>query len=290
MLNCEEPDEEMIKKTLQKMVESRVPMDRISRLDIDLNEYGYDPWGFHLETSKVVMLISQWFYRRYFRVKTYGIENVPTGRVMLIANHSGQLPMDGALIGTAMMLDAEPPRLIRSMIEYWAPKVPYASTFFLRMGQCIGLPENCRRLLRKDAALLIFPEGAKGCGKTWQHRYKLQSFGTGFMRLALTAECPIVPVAVIGGEEMAPSFVNMRRTARLLGMPYLPITPTFPLTGPFGLIPYPTKYRLHFGRPVLYQGDPNDEDEVVEEMVEDVKFRLQALIDDGLRQRRHIFW
>ena len=280
----------MIKKTLKKIVDRSVPQDRLARLDLDLNEYGYDPWGFHFETSKLVLAMCLWLYRRYFRVKTFGIENVPPGRVMLIANHSGQLPIDGILIGTAMMYEAEPPRFVRSMVEYWAPTLPYVSTFFLRMGQTIGLPENCLRLLRNDHALLIFPEGARGSGKTWANRYRLEHFGTGFMRLALQAECPIVPIAVIGGEEMAPSLVNLRRTARVLGMPYLPITPTFPLAGPLGVIPYPTKFRIHFGRPVIYQGDPNDEDDVIEEMVDDVKFRVQALIDEGLRQRRHIFW
>jgi 1-acyl-sn-glycerol-3-phosphate acyltransferase len=159
-----------------------------------------------------------------------------------------------------------------------------------RCGQIVGLPDNCRRLLERDEAILVFPEGSKGISKTWQHRYQLQRFGYGFMRLALATGTPIVPVAVIGAEEQAPALWNARPIARLLGAPAFPITPTFPWLLPIGALPYPTRYRIYFGEPMTFTGDPNDDDAVVGRKVKRVKTRLQAMINEGLRNRTHIFW
>ena len=280
----------MVRERIERFVDSKIGTELESKVDVELNEYGFDPWGFDMGTAKLTLYICSLLYKYYFRVSTYGIDNLPAGKCLLVGNHSGQLPIDGVMIGTAMALEADPPRLIRSMVEYWAPMLPFVGTFFARIGQTIGTPDNCLRMLSKNYTILVFPEGAKGCGKVWSKRYSLQKFGTGFMRLALEGRAPIVPVAVIGGEEMAPSFWNARKVARYLGFPYIPITPTFPWTGPFGFIPYPTKYRLHFGEPIYMEGDPNDEDDVIDEKIQFVKQTLQNLIDDGLRRRRHIFW
>src|SRR5689334_13210016 len=135
------------------------------------NEYGVDPFGFNLDYSLAAVAPLLWLYRHYFRVETYGIEKVPRGRVLLISNHSGQLPVDGAMIGVAMMIEAHPPRAIRSMVEKWVPTLPYISTLFARVGQIVGTPENCRRLLDSGEAILVFPEGARGISKLWPQRY-----------------------------------------------------------------------------------------------------------------------
>ena len=195
----------MIRERFQEFVDRKVGTDLERRIDVELNEYGYDSWGFHMGTAKIALLVCKFFYQHYFRVCTFGIKNVPTGKVMLVANHSGQIPIDGMLIATAMVLEADPPRVLRSMVEYWAPTLPFIGTFFSRVGQTTGTPDNCLRMLKKNYSILVFPEGAPGCGTTWNKRYQLQSFGTGFMRLALDAQAPIVPVTLLAaGQQLSP--------------------------------------------------------------------------------------
>ena len=248
------------------------------------NEYGVDPFGFNLDYSLAAVAPLLWLYRKYHRVETFGIEKVPKGRVLLVANHSGQLPMDGAMIGVAMMMEAQPPRAIRSMVEKWVPTLPYISTFFARVGQIVGTPENCRRLLAAEEAILVFPEGARGITKLWPQRYQLQEFGLGFMRLALETDTPIVTIAVVGAEEQAPALVDVKPVAKLLGFPAFPLTPT-------GLpFPLPTKYRLYFGDPMHFSGRADDEDSELDKKVRTVKAAIQTMIHQGLKERRGIFW
>lgn len=248
------------------------------------NEYGVDPFGFSLDYSLAAVAPFVWLYKHYFRVQTYGLEKVPDGRVLLIANHSGQLPLDGAMIGVALLTERDPPRAVRSMVEKWMPTLPYVSTFMSRVGQVVGTPENCRRLLESEEAITVFPEGTRGVNKLWSQRYRLQQFGLGFMRLALETQTPIVPVAVIGGEEQAPALFNLKPLARVLGFPAFPITPTLvPL-------PLPTKYRIYFGDPLRFTGRADDEDAELDKKVAQVKAAIQAMIDQGLRERQHVFW
>ncbi|MDC0714328.1 lysophospholipid acyltransferase family protein [Stigmatella sp. ncwal1] len=258
--------------------------DRLQALARTENEYGVDPFGFNLDFSLAAVAPLLWLYRHYHRVETFGLENVPPGRVLLVSNHSGQLPMDGAMIGVALMMEADPPRAIRSMVEKWVPTLPYISAFFARVGQIVGTPENCRRLLAAGEAILVFPEGMRGISKLWPQRYQLQDFGLGFMRLALETDTPIVPVAVIGAEEQAPALMDLKPLARLLGFPAFPITPT---GVPF---PLPTKYRLYFGEPMHFTGRADDEDSELDKKVRTVRAAIQAMIHQGLKERRSIFW
>ncbi|SEK39902.1 1-acyl-sn-glycerol-3-phosphate acyltransferase [Stigmatella aurantiaca] len=258
--------------------------ERLQDLARTENEYGVDPFGFNLDFSLAAVAPLVWLYRHYHRVETFGIENVPAGRVLLVSNHSGQLPMDGAMIGVALMMEASPPRAIRSMVEKWVPTLPYISAFFARVGQIVGTPENCRRLLNAGEAILVFPEGMRGISKLWPQRYQLQDFGLGFMRLALETDTPIVPVAVIGAEEQAPALMDLKPLAKLLGFPAFPITAT-------GLpIPLPTKYRLYFGEPLHFTGRADDEDSELDKKVRTVRAAIQAMIHQGLKERRSIFW
>ena len=164
----------------------------------NVSKYGTDEFGFSPDFVKRVLPIATLVHRGYFRVNVTGVENVPEGRVLLIANHSGQLPFDGVMIATSLILEADPPRMVRSMIEKWVPSLPFVSTVLARLGQITGIPENCRRLLEADEAILVFPEGARGISKTYDKRYQLQKFGQGFMRLALETNTPIVPVSLVG--------------------------------------------------------------------------------------------
>jgi 1-acyl-sn-glycerol-3-phosphate acyltransferase len=257
--------------------------DRLTALARTENEYGVDPFGFNREFSLAALAPFIWLYRHYHRVEVHGIERVPPGRVLLVSNHSGQLPMDGAMIGVAMVLEAQPPRFIRSLVDKWVPALPYVSTFMARMGQIVGTPENCRRLLGAGEAILVFPEGTRGIAKLWPQRYQLQDFGLGFMRLALETDTPVVPVAVVGAEEQAPALLDLKPLARLLGMPAFPVTPT---GIPF---PLPTKYRIYFGEPLRFTGRADDEDSELDKKVRTVKGAIQTLLNQGLRERQGVF-
>ena len=250
------------------------------------NEYGFDPFGFNRDEAKLGALLARFFYKTYFRVEVHGIERIPRGRVLLIANHSGQLPFDGIGIGGALLFDHEPPRIVRAMVEKYVQTLPFVSYVFARWGQITGTPENCKRLLEDEEAILVFPEGAKGISKPFTQRYQLQEFGLGFMRLALETKSPIVPVAVIGAEEQAPA-VNVKAIAKLIGAPAFPVLPLPPF---FPILPYPVKYRIYFGEPLSFDGDPDDEDEVLEEKVRHVRNEIQSMIRIGLKERKHIFW
>ena len=264
-------------------------IDRIDALKADLAGRPTDDFGFDPDALKPVAPILSWLYREYFRVQTFGLTDLPAGRVLYISNHSGQIPLDGMMIGSALLLEATPPRAVRSMVERWVPTLPYVSTFFARLGQVVGTPENCRTLLQQDEAVLVFPEGVRGISKTYDHAYQLQEFGNGFMRLALENQTPIVPVAVVGAEEQYPALWNLKPVADLLDMPALPVTPVM-LLGPLGLLPLPVRYRIHFGRPMYFEGDPHEEEGSLEAKVEQVRGAIQDMLTRGAAEREHIFW
>lgn len=246
-----------------------------------------DPFGLDPAVARYAVVVARWLYRSWFRAEVFGIENVPDGRVLLISNHSGQVPLDAMAIACSLLLDRTPPRFVRSMVEKWTATLPFVSEFFPRVGQIVGVPENCLRLLEMDEPILVFPEGSKGISKTFAHRYRLTDFGSGFMRLALQTRTPIVPVAVIGAEEQYISVSDMKPLAKLLGMPALPLMPQ--LLVPGGFMPLPTRYRIYFGEPMTFQGDADDEDAVIEEKVALVKGTVQSMINRGLKERRSIF-
>lgn len=243
---------------------------------------GWDPFGFDPDALERILPAVHALYRSYFRVLTFGIENIPHGRALLIANHSGQIPLDGMMIATSLLVESDPPRLVRAMIEKWVPTIPFISSLFARVGQVVGTPNNARSLLHRDDLLMVFPEGSRGISKTFDRRYQLEEFGLGFMRLALETNTPIVPIAVVGAEEQLPSFYNARRLAKVLRMPALPISPTL-------FVPLPVRYRIYFGEPMYFTGHCDDEDRVIREKVDQVVNAVRALIDRGLRERPGIF-
>ena len=249
---------------------------------------GYDQWGFSGEEAKLYFSLA---YRisRYFRPQIFGAENVPEGRVIVVPNHSGQFPFDGLVVAVALLTGTSHPRVVRAMAERWFPTLPFVNIAFSRAGVTVGDPVNARNLLAADNALLVFPEGANGSGKTWERRYQLEPFGRGFMRLALQAESPIVPTAVIGAEESIISLHNAAPIAKILGMPYFPLPALLPLLGPLAYLPLPTRFHIHFGEPMRFSGPFDDEDERIDEKVAVVRRRVQQLVDDGLAARKAVF-
>jgi 1-acyl-sn-glycerol-3-phosphate acyltransferase len=280
------------RRSLDETVRKLLGPDFEERARIVAGRYsrtGGDPFGFDLEQAKYALMVCAFFYRGYFRAEVHGIENVPSeGRALLIANHSGQVPLDGAMIGSAVFFDAKPPRVIRAMVEKWAQTLPFVSTFFSRVGQVVGVPENARRLLAMDELLLVFPEGTRGISKPFSRRYQLEEFGNGFMRLAIENDAPIIPVAVIGAEEQYVNVGNFGWAARALRMPVFPLIPQMFVPG--GQLPLPTKYHLFFGEPMRFKGDADEDDSVIEEKVFLVKQTIQSMINRGLKERRGIFF
>jgi len=263
--------------------------ERISKIPNRINEYGFDAYGLSPEFLRRGVLPGVLLYRYYFRTECFDVERVPAGRCLLVANHAGQLPFDAMMLTTAMLLEADPPRIARGMGEYWIPRLPFLGTAAARGGAMVGTPENCRHMLENDECVMVFPEGVRGMNKRFRERYHLQRFGQGFARLALEARAPIVPVGIVGSEEQQPGLSNLPRLARVLGMPAFPITPTFPWLGPLGLLPLPVKYRIYFGEPLELEGDSNDEDAAIEPCVARVRSEIEALLARGLRERRGIF-
>lgn len=277
----------------QRFIDTMDPelWESIRNMDAGQNEYGYDPFGFEPEFLKYVSPFAQFLYRKYFRADVHDIQHVPeSGRVMLIANHSGQIAIDGFIVGCSMLFDHDPPRIVRSMVEHWVPTIPFVSTFMARAGQVVGTRENARILLDRGGLLSVFPEGVRGISKTYDEAYNMVPFGLGFMRLALETNTPIVPVGVVGGEEQLPSVFNFKKLGDLLGMPAFPITPTMLMLGPAGAMPLPVKYRLYFGEPMTFEGKSDDEDRVVRGKVNRVQEAIAALIERGLDEREGVFF
>lgn len=245
-----------------------------------LGSFGYDPWGYNEDTFRFALGAAKLLYDKYFRVVAHGLENIPAeGRVLIIGNHSGQLPMDGALVGVAAATNPHGPRLARAMIERFFPTVPWLGNFLNALGGVIGDPVNCAKMLDMNEAIIVFPEGIRGSGKLYAKRYQLQRFGNGFMHLAMTHRAPIVPVGIVGCEETMPAIANLAPIAKLLGLPYLPIVPS--------LLPLPARVYLNFGKPMHFS--PAASEAEVTDQVESVKTELRRLIQLGLDERTSLY-
>lgn len=270
------------------MLDNLFPIDpevaaRVEALDLQFNKFGVDPYG--IDKHELIRFVSAfaWFYRFYFKVDVYGLDNVPSrGRGLLIGNHSGGVAIDGAMAMGSMLLDAEPPRLPHAMIDKFIHQFPGASKMMARTGQFTGNPDQAVRLLRDERLLLVFPEGARGTAKLAKDADSLVDFGTGFMRLALETKSPIIPFGFVGGGEALPTIANLKRLGRMLGVPYIPVTK-------WGvLVPKPTRFQLLYGKPMVFEGSGHERDELVNAMVDRVKERIADLIRQGraLREKK----
>jgi 1-acyl-sn-glycerol-3-phosphate acyltransferase len=238
----------------------------------------------------------EFLYTRYFRVATHGLEHIPErGRAIIVANHSGTLPYDGAMLMYAVRRDSAAHRDVRPLVEDFVFHFPYLGTFMNRIGGVRACQENAERLLADDQLVAVFPEGIKGIGKLYKERYRLQRFGRGgFIKLALRTGAPIIPAAIVGAEEIHPMVSKVTFLAKSLGVPYLPVTPTFPFLGPLGLLPLPTKWTVQFGQPIdytaAYGADAADDRILVNKLGETVRSTIQDLIDEALSQRKSILF
>lgn len=269
------PREELFKRLVTPDIE-----ELLAKMPKPVGSFGYDPWGYNENVVKVALGLTRFLYEKYFRVVAHGLENIPRkGRLLVIGNHSGQLPMDGVLVGYALATNPHGPRAARAMIERFFPTVPYLGNLLNAVGAVIGDPVNCAKLLDHDEAIIVFPEGVRGSGKLYRQRYQLQRFGNGFMHLALQHKTPIVPVGIVGCEETMPSLYDIKPLARLLGIPYFPVAP---------LLPLPARVYLNFGKPMHFKGSVTSEDEVTEK-VETVKAQIRELVEAGLKERTSVY-
>ncbi len=229
-------------------------------------------------------------YRRWFRVTVRGAEHVPAeGRAMIVANHGGALPWDGLMVRTALRLEHPARREARWLTEDFVYHMPFLGPFLTRVGAVRACPENAERLLDQDALLTVFPEGIKGIGKLYRDRYRLQRFGRGgYAKLALRTGTPIVPAGIVGSEEAYPLLVQSTLLAKLVGVPFLPVTPTFPWLGPLGLVPLPSRWVMVFGEPITFDehGPEAAQDALlVNRLNDEVRARVQELVEDALGAR-----
>jgi 1-acyl-sn-glycerol-3-phosphate acyltransferase len=258
-------------------------------------EYFEDEWGFDEGFAEAVYPFADLAYRRWWRVEATGAANVPAhGRALLVANHSGAIfPFDAAMMVVAMMKTHPLPRWPRFLVLDWAFTLPFLSIFMRRVGGVPASRHNAGRLLEQDHLVMVFPEGTKGTGKPFSQRYQVQRFGRGgFVETAISTRSPIVPVAVVGAEEIYPKLGESEALARLTGAPFFPITPTFPWLGALGLIPLPSRWRIEFCEPIDVSEHPPEAAEdrrVTLDLAERVREAIQEKVYENLVQRGSAF-
>jgi 1-acyl-sn-glycerol-3-phosphate acyltransferase len=273
------------------MAEALIRVRMIGAAD-HVDDFGYDA----AFAARVAPLL-EFLYDRWWRVELSGAEHVPaSGRVLLVGNHSGGfLPYDGLMLAHGVSTRrAGGGRDVRPLVEDFVYHFPGLGPVLTRLGAVRASAENAARLLAREHAIAVFPEGAKGVGKYYRERYRLQRFARGgFVTLALRTGAPLVPVAIIGAEEIHPIIAKSQWLARLLRMPYFPVTPTFPWLGLLGLVPLPTKWRIVFGAPLDLAGehgrDAADDDLLVNRVKEQVRERIQRMVVETLRTRDSVF-
>lgn len=256
--------------------------------DYEVDEFGYDAEL----TDKVVLELLRPLYHRWFRAETLELKHVPPdGGALIVANHAGTLPVDALMLQVALHDEAgRALRLLGADLVYQLPMLSHLSR---KTGHTLAHPDDADRLLRKGELVGVFPEGFKGVGKPFSERYKLQRFGRGgFVAAAIRAGVPIVPTAIVGSEEIYPKIGDLPTLARLLGLPYLPITPFFPLLGPLGLVPLPSKWLIEFGEPIRtddYDPAAADDPMLVFNLTDQIREVIQHLLDQLRLRRGHAF-
>lgn len=254
-----------------------------------------DDFGFDAKFNASVLPFFEFLYTMWWRVEVSGIENVPAeGAGMIVANHSGVLPWDGVMVNLAVRHEHPAARQCRMLALDMFALLPFFAPLLARMGSVRANPENGERLLRRGEVVGVFPEGVKGVGKPYKDRYKLARFGRGgFVRLALRTGAPIIPCAIVGAEEVHPKIGSMDWVGRPFGLPYFPITPTFPALGPIGVVPLPSKWWIDFAEPVAVEkyGKKAAEDPIlVTRLSEQVRGTVQMMIDTRLARRQSVWF
>lgn len=255
----------------------------------EVDEFGLDP-TYEARLRPFLDFLCE----RYFRVETSGLQHVPSdGRALVVANHSGTVPLDGLVLRSTLRLRHRSQRQLRWLAEDFVYYLPFAGAFFTRLGAVRACQENAERLLQSEQLVAVFPEGVKGIGKLFRDRYQLQRFGRGgFIRLCLRTHTPIVPCAIVGAEETNPLLRRVEYLSKALGVPYVPLTPTFPWLGVFGLIPAPTKWKIVFGEPIVvdnYGPEAAEDHVLVGKLAERVRSIIQELLNRALDGRSSVW-
>ncbi len=258
--------------------------------DYSVDEFGFDP---HL-TDTVVLPVLRTFFRSWFRVETSGIENLPdAGAALLVANHAGVLPLDGLMAAVAVHDDHPAQRMLRVLANDVVVRTPLLGPAARKAGQTRACATDADQLLSRGELAVVFPEGYQGLGKRFSQRYTLRSFGDGqCVSAALRNKAPIIPCSIVGSEEIYPMIGDLTPLARLLKLPYFPITPLFPLAGAAGLIPLPSKWHIKFGAPIPtaeFDDSAASDPMVVAELAGQVRDTIQGTLRQLQGQRRNIF-
>ncbi len=261
-----------------------------------MGEYTVDEFGFdrHL-TDAIFLPLLRVFFNSWFRVEVSGIENLPDeGAALIVANHAGVLPFDGLMTQVAVR-DEHPAhrdlRLLAADLVFDMPGIGQAAR---KAGHTMACTDDAHRLLAAGELTAVFPEGYKGLGKHFKDRYKLQRFGRGgFVSAALRTKAPIVPCSIVGSEEIYPMMADVKLLARLVGLPYFPVTPLFPLAGPLGVVPLPSKWYIQFGEPIDtadYDESAADDPMVTFDLTDQVRETIQQTLYQLLANRRNTFF
>ncbi|WP_420311466.1 lysophospholipid acyltransferase family protein [Streptomyces sp. YS-B37] len=291
----EQPRDESVQDT-QSGLERRIAhglafLRRRLTGDYEVDDFGYD----EELTDQVLMSVLRPLYEKYFRVEVKGIENIPAeGGALIVANHSGTLPLDGLMMQVAVHDNHPADRHLRLLAADLVFMLPVANELARKAGHTLACAEDAERLLGRGELVGVMPEGFKGIGKPFSERYKLQRFGRGgFVSTALRKGTPIIPCSIVGAEEIYPMIGNSKTLARVLGFPYFPITPTFPWLGPLGAIPLPTKWTIQFGEPIPTDGYPPEAAEdpmLMFNLTDQVREQIQHTLYKLLVQRRSVFF
>lgn len=242
-----------------------------------------DPWGFNLELCEKTLRKIVPLYRSYFRVRVFGIENVKEHSYIVTSNHTGQVPLDAMLITIAFLLDVAPPRILRAMVERFMAQLPFIGDFAAQTGSILGDRANCSFLIDHGESILVFPEGVRGISKNTPDFYKLKNFSEGFYRIALQKKTPILPVCVIGAEEMFPFVFHSKRLAKILKVPAIPLTAN--------LFPLPSPIDIYIGQeiPIPAHLEVEASDKEVKENVFHIENTIKRMLITGLKNRRPFF-
>ena len=258
-------------------------------------DYQVDEFGFDKElTDNVMMPLLRPLYEKWFRVETIGLHNVPAeSGALLVANHSGTLPMDSVMTAVAVHEHHPANRHLRMLGADLVFRTPMLSSIARKTGQTLACNPDAERLLRGGELVGVWPEGFKGVGKPFKDRYKLQRFGRGgFVSAALRTRTPIIPVSIVGAEEIYPKIGEIKLIARLFGLPYFPVTPTWPLLGPLGAVPLPSKWYIEFGEPIRtdqYEPGAAEDPMLVFNLTDQVRETIQQTLYRLLTQRRNVW-
>lgn len=266
---------------------------RVSKLGMTDRTVETDEFGMDEQALARVRPLLDTLMDRYWRIDVSGVEHLPVaGPCLLVANHSGLLPYDGLMLAHALERLGAGCGRPRFMVADWLIALPFVQPYLARLGGVRACRENSDRLLRTGRSVIAFPEGAKGAAKSFRERYRLKRFGQdGVVRSALELGVPLVPVGIVGAEEAHPVLFKSHAPARMLGLPFIPVTPTFPLLGPAGLLPLPTKWVVTIGEPLGMTPRTSTEDEqrAISRYTEELRERVQALVESGLAKRRTIW-